>query len=593
MLEVDRGALLPTTRDEMSARGWREIDVLLVTGDAYFDHASHGAAVIGRVLEAAGYRVGLAARPDWRSTDDFCALGRPALFAGVTAGAVDSQLNNFTADRARRRDDAYAPGGAGGGRPSLATLVYANRIREAFPGLPVALGGVEASTRRFSYFDYQSGRIRRSLLVDSRSDILVYGPGEDAAVEIAHRLAAGRDLQRIAGTARLVSRAGFTRLDGDRALPDHDEVAGDPRALRALAREMERAASPGARGRVVQRYREGAVVCEPPAQLDARRLDEIHALPFARAAHPAYREPIPAFETVRWSVISHRGCPGGCSFCALAIHAGRRTVSRSADSILDEIRALAARSGFRKTVTDIGGPTANAWSVAPRDRAQCERCARPSCLHPRICPNLDTDQTAVVDLLERASAIRGVKRVLVASGVRHDLALRSDDLIEALARRHTGGRLKLAPEHVDPRVLDRMRKPPIEVFERAERRFLQASRRTGRAQTILPYFIAGFPGCDPRAADRVGRWLAARGQRLEQVQGFVPLPGTRAAAWHAAGRDDDDRPLAIPDLAERRRQKRLMTHPPKRSSATRSSAPRSSVTERKRKKSKGNSKRQR
>ncbi len=552
---------LPASREEVRARGWSGIDVLLVTGDAYFDHPSHGAAVIGRVLEAAGFRVGIVARPDWHSTADFAALGRPALFAGVTAGAVDSAQSNFTADGGRRRDDACAPGGRGMGRPDLATLVYANRVREAFPGLPVVLGGIEASCRRLSYFDTRTGAVRRSLLVDSRADLLVFGPGEAAAVEIARRLAAGRDLRGIPGTARLVRRGEDPPAGEVVRLPEHAAVEADPALLLDLAAALEDAGGPGRSLRLAQAHAEGTVLCEPRVTMSTTELDAVHALPFARAAHPACGEPIPALETVRWSVISHRGCPGGCSFCALSLHQGREVVARSEGSIIDEVRELASRPGFQGTISDVGGPTANAWPVRRRDEARCRDCRRPSCLHPASCDNLEPRQGGLLDLLDAAASVPRVKRVLLASGLRHDLALCDRDFVEAVAGLHTGGHLKLAPEHVDREVLRAMRKPPIEVFEEFEARFLAASRAAGKRQYVVPYIIAGFPGCDPAAADRVGAWLAGRGQRLRQVQTFVPIPGTRAAALFAAGRDEKGRAVFVPDLRERRRQKRLLTDP--------------------------------
>jgi uncharacterized radical SAM protein YgiQ len=546
------------TPGEMASRGWRELDVLLVTGDAYFDHPSHGAAVIGRVLEREGYRVGIAARPRWRSAEDFARLGRPRLFAGVTAGAVDSSVSNFTSSRARRRNDAYAPGGIGGGRPDQATLVYANRVREAFPGLPVILGGIEASLRRFAYFDAARDRIRRSLLVDSRADLLVYGPGEAAVVEIARRLAAGRDLEGVPGTARLLGAGGLSADPADIALPDFDRMERDRALLLEQARLLDIAARPGFSARVCQRYAEGTVVTYPSAVTTPAELDRVHALGFAREAHPLYREGIPALETVRWSVISHRGCPGGCSFCGLAAHQGRGVVSRSDDSIIEEVSTLSRMPGFRGTVTDIGGPTANAFGLGRRSPEACLSCARRSCLHPRICRHLDAGHDRLLALLERASGLPGVAHVFLASGLRHDLALRDGRFIDEIARLYTGGHLKVAPEHVARGVLLRMRKPALELFEAFEARFLEASRRAGKQQYLVPYFIAGFPGCTPEEADAVGRWLASRGQRLRQCQIFIPLAGTAAAAMAASGRDEAGAPLFLPDAGERKRQKAVM-----------------------------------
>jgi len=543
----------------MIARGWRDLDVLLITGDAYFDHPSHGAAVIGRVLEARGYRVGIVARPDWRSVEPFRVMGRPTLFAGVTSGAVDSTLNNHTADLRRRRDDAYAPGGTGMGRPDLATVVYANRVREAFAKLPIVLGGIEASTRRFAYFDYLGARTRRSILVDSRADILVWGPGEAQAIEIADRLAGGRGLAGIPGTARLTRDA--APVDGVE-LPAFERLEEDPLLLVDQALRLERCAGPGFARPAYQRYREGVVICEARGAQSTADLDAIHSLPFTREAHPSAPGRIPALETVRWSVISHRGCPGGCSFCALAIHQGRRVTPRSAGSVLDEIRALARSRSFRGTISDVGGPTANAFGATPRDPDRCTRCERPSCFHPRICSNLEKDHRALLDLLEEASGIPGVKRILLASGIRHDLALADRGFIERICARHTGGHLKVAPEHVSPGVLELMRKPPIALLEEFERIFLKCSSKSNLEQYLVPYFIAGFPGCAGTDARAAGAWLSRRNQRLRQVQTFIPLPGTLAAAYYATGVDDSGAPLFVPDARERRRQKALLTGAP-------------------------------
>ena len=555
---------IPTDMRELRARGWSALDVLLVTGDAYFDHPTHGAAVIARTLEARGYRVGIVAQPDWRTKDALAVMGRPELFVGVTAGAVDSTLNNYTADLNKRRSDSYSPGGRGGVRPNFATAVYANLARQAFPGIPVIIGGIEASTRRFSYWDYLKGRPRRSALLDSKADLLVYGPGEKQVLEVAHRLADGRDLEGIPGTTRLAGRD-FSPPDGAVTLPAHRDIEASPELLLQVAVELERTGIPGFRRHMLQETEEGVLVASPPMSYDTADLDETFALPFSRAQHPSYLEPIPALETVRWSVISHRGCPGGCSFCALALHQGRGVVSRSPESILDEIAALASRPDFKGTITDVGGPTANAFALRRKDQARCEACARPSCLHPRICANLEVDHGALLSLLRAALRIPNVKRILLASGIRHDLALQDPSFIDAVAAHHTGGHLKVAPEHVDPATLKAMRKPPIERFEEFERRFSSASRAAGLQQYLVPYFIAGFPGCSPKAADRVKAWLAKRGQRLRQVQTFIPLPGTVAAARFAAGRDHDGTELYVADGAERRRQKEIMTSPASRS----------------------------
>jgi len=546
---------LPTTRKEMITRGWRELDILLVTGDAYFDHPTHGAAVIGRVLEAAGYRVGIIARPQWKSSDDFLCMGRPTLFAGVTAGAVDSMLNNFTADLKKRRSDVYAPGGIGGGRPNFATLVYCNKLREVFPALPIILGGVEASTRRFAYWDYSKKSLRRSILVDSRADLLVYGPGEIQAREVADRLASGNNLEGILGTARLTRNFEQTKAT---VLPSFEALQLKPEYLFEQTKILERAAIPGANKKLSQKYAEGIIISEPAPIVTTQKLDSVFELPFNRRAHPSYPKSIPALEIVQWSVTSHRGCPGGCSFCALAIHQGRGVVSRSRHSILKEIEQLAATPDFKGIISDVGGPTANAYSAISQNAEACHKCKRSSCLYPKICKHLDTSHKPLLRILEDAQKIKRVKRVLLASGIRHDLALHDRDFIEQVAAKHTGGHLKVAPEHVHPNILKTMRKPSIERFEEFERIFKAASLKAKLKQYLVPYFITAFPGCGRTESAAVEYWLAGRGQRLQQVQNFIPLPGTYAAALYALGCTETGHKVFIPSLLERKRQKNAL-----------------------------------
>ncbi len=543
----------------MDERGWRELDVLLISGDAYFDHPSHGAAVIGRVLEHAGYRVGMIARPNWGSLEDFKKLGRPTLFAGVTAGAVDSIVNNYTAHMAKRKDDTYAPGGVGGGRPDLSTLVYANRVREAYPGLKVVLGGIEASLRRFAYYDAQKDKIRRSILLDARADLLVFGPGEKQAVQVANRLAEGNTLDGIPGTARLIRGSSGGRISAQVVLPEFEAIAADSKRLLEQTIALEISARPSFGGRVMQCYREGVVLCEPAAKSTTEELDDIADLPFVRDQHPVYTEAIPALETVRWSQISHRGCPGGCSFCGLAIHQGRGVVARSVESLVDEARRLVRSPGFKGTITDVGGPTANAFPVVRTKISACKSCKRVSCLFPKICRHLDTRQGSLLHLLDKIRSQKGIKRVYLASGLRHDLALKDPQFIEQVAKHHTGGHLKAAPEHVAREVLTLMRKPPIELFEEFERVFLQASKKQGKKQYIVPYFIAGFPGCTESRADAIGKWLSGRGQTLRQSQSFIPLAGTTAAAMFICRKDEKGNTIYIPNLKERKRQKQLLT----------------------------------
>ncbi len=546
------------TREEMDARGWRELDVLLVTGDAYFDHPSSGVALIGRLLEKQGYRVGILSQPDWQSKDAFKTLGPPALFVGITAGAVDSVVNNYTASGAKRRKDVYAEGGRSGRRPDNATLVYAARAREAFPGVPIILGGVEASVRRFAYYDARKSKIRRSILVDSRADLLVYGSGEYAASEIAARLGSGADLAAIPGTARLV-RGGSGVAPDAVELPAFDAVANAPDELLRQALAVESSGRPFFSRQMVQRYEEGIVLAEPPQEIEQGVFDSYFDLDFNGTAHPSYLEPIPALATVKGSVISHRGCPGGCSFCAIAMHQGRRVLPRSTDAVMEEVKRVIGRPDFRGTITDIGGPTANAYGATSNDRNACKKCKRPSCLYPKICKHLETSHEQLLTLLERVRGLPGVKHLYLASGIRHDLALEDDGFIPELAHHYTGGHLKTAPEHVSTGVLTLMRKPEIAVFEEFERRFKNESKAADLNQYIVPYIIAGFPGCTRARATAAKKWLASRRQSLEQVQMFMPLAGTVAAAMFAAGKDPRGSSLYVPDTKESRSQKDLLT----------------------------------
>jgi uncharacterized radical SAM protein YgiQ len=434
-------------------------------------------------------------------------------------------------------------------------LVYANKAREAFPKVPVILGGIEASLRRFAYFDTLKQKLRRSLLVDARADLLVFGPGEFQVVEIAHRLAAGRSLAEIPGTARLAQSAGELPPEKSIPLPDFNEIERDPSALIRQTTLLEIGARPGAGEGFHQRYNEGLVIAAPPVRETPEALDHTFGLPFVREVHPLHNAKVPAFETVRWSIISHRGCPGGCSFCGLAVHQGREVVSRSDTSLLEEAERLVRMRDFRGTITDVGGPTANAFGIVREKPSACEVCTRVSCLFPGICRHLNPDSRRLLSLLGRIHSIAGVEHLFLASGIRHDLALETPGLIEALARHYTGGHLKAAPEHVDPSVLKLMRKPNVALFEAFESRFLAASRGCKKVQYVVPYFIAGFVGCGPREARTLERWLSKRGQRLRQSQTFIPLAGTAAAAMYAAGRDRRGNKLYIPNLKERKRQK--------------------------------------
>lgn len=571
------------SREEMRGLGWDELDVLLVTGDAYVDHPSFGAAVIGRFLVSRGFRTGVISQPDWKQPRDVGRLGRPRLFAGVTAGAMDSLVANYTANKKLRRDDAYTPGNAYGRRPNRASIVYANLVRAAFPGLPVALGGIEASLRRLAHYDYWEDRVRRSLLLDAKADILVYGMGEHAAAEIARRLDRGEALAGIPGTAVVSSQP--PEDSGPALLPAFEAIAGDKRLLgqAAVAEERGREAHPG---RVLcQPHAKRFVVVYPPAPpLNAAEMDAIYDLPYAREAHPSYAEPVPALEPVRHSIITHRGCFGGCSFCALGQHQGKLIQSRSAASVLAEARRLAARPDFRGTITDLGGPTANMYAL--RCRRSQGPCGRPSCLHPEPCRHLETSHAAQLDLLARVAAVPGVKHVFVASGIRYDLALCDPRYLDGLMRGgHVSGALKVAPEHADARVLELMRKPGWPVFERFARAYQAAAAKHGRRALLTAYFIASFPGGGAAQMHRAAGLAKRLGLRVEQMQDFIPLPMTLAGVMYHLGADPrTNEPLDVPRTQQERKQQRqtlLGQGPARRTRQANSSQPKANLSPRK------------
>lgn len=557
---------LPMTTGEMRARGWDQCDVILISGDAYVDHPSFGAAVIGRVLEADGYRVGVIAQPDWRGTADFMKLGKPRLLFGVTSGNIDSMLHHYTAAKKLRRDDPYSPGGRHGLRPNRALIVYANRLREAYRDAPIVLGGIEASLRRLAHYDYWDDAVRRPVLFDAKADILVYGMGEGAIRTIARLLDGGvgvRDLKLrgVPGTAVILGKpeAEEVRGPGCIELPSFEDAACSKDAFNRAFTLATAEANPHFGRRLLQKNGDRWLLQNPPAlPLEAEELDRIHELPYERAAHPSYREPVPALETVKWSVVSHRGCYGGCSFCTLYFHQGPIIQSRSIASVVREVKALAARKDFRGTITDVGGPTANMYGTNCKSGRRGRDCRRRSCLAPRLCHNLKTDQFESVRLWRAVTAVTGVRQLYVASGVRHDLALQDARYLKNLIRERTGGHLKIAPEHVSDRVLRLMNKPGAELF--AE--FLDAFRHfSDKEQYPVPYLISGHPGCGYDDMLELRAFLKEQGIRVEQVQDFIPLPMTASAAMYHTGRDPftGDKVYVERDPAGKQRQRQLLT----------------------------------
>ncbi len=545
---------LPMSRAEMEQLGWDSCDVIIVTGDAYIDHPSFGMALVGRLLEAQGFRVGIISQPDWQSANAFRALGRPNLFFGITAGNMDSMVNRYTSERKIRSDDAYTPGGAPNRRPDRASVVYAQRCREAYSDIPIVLGGIEASLRRIAHYDYWSDKVRRSILPDSKADLLLYGNAERALLELAHRLAKGEkvgEIRDLRGSAFVVPH-GWTpdpnwREAGEREassmrertyvrLPAYEEIKDDKLRYAQASRAFHLESNPGNARAIVQAHADRDVwLNPPPIPLTTAEMDHVYGLPYARAPHPAYgTDKIPAWEMIRHSVSIMRGCFGGCTFCSITEHEGRIIQSRSEDSILREIEAIRDKTaGFTGVISDLGGPTANMYRMACRDTAIEAACRRLSCVYPEICENLSTDHGPLIHLYREARQLPGVKKIVIGSGLRYDLAVRSPEYIKELVSHHVGGYLKIAPEHTESGPLSKMMKPGMESYEKFKRLFDQASKAAGKEQYLIPYFIAAHPGTTDEDMLELALWLKRNGFRLDQVQNFLPTPLALATSmWH-------------------------------------------------------------
>jgi uncharacterized radical SAM protein YgiQ len=565
---------------------------VLVTGDAYVDHPSFGMAIIGRLLEAEGFRVGIIAQPDWQSAEPFKALGKPAMFFGVTGGNMDSMVNRYTADRRLRRDDAYTPNGEGGRRPDRCTIVYAQRCREAFKDVPIVLGGIEASLRRIAHYDYWSDKVRRSVLADAKADILLYGNAERAVVEVAHRIASGeapRDLASIRGTAlfRRVPEQftelpahdldsadeGAARHPGDTVirLPACEQVEQDREAYARASRVLHRESNPGNARPLVQRHGDRDLwLNPPPIPLTSDEMDAVYDLPYARAPHPSYGDAkIPAWEMIKFSVTIMRGCFGGCTFCSITEHEGRIIQNRSEGSVLREIEKIRDRTpGFTGVISDIGGPTANMYRMACKDPKIEAACRRPSCVFPEICPNLNTSHDDLIRLYRKVREVKGVKKVMVASGVRYDLAVQSPEYVKELVTHHVGGYLKIAPEHTERGPLDKMMKPGIGAYNRFKQMFDAAAKQAGKEYYLIPYFIAAHPGTTDEDMMNLAVWLKNNRYRADQVQTFLPSPMATATAMYHTGvnplrgvrHGGSDKVEAIKGLRQRRLHKAFLRY---------------------------------
>jgi len=533
---------LPITSDEARQRGWSELDVIFVSGDAYIDHPSFGVALLARLLESRGFRVGIIPQPDWRMKESFMVLGRPKLFFAVSAGAMDSMVAHYTPAKKIRRDDAYTPGNRHGARPNRASIVYTGRIKEAYKDVPVILGGIEASLRRFAHYDYWEDRVRRSVLFDAKADLLVYGMGEHPLLEIAEGLRSGESfakVQNIRGTARIGSSAMRGELpEPVCSLPSWEEVTGDTRAFAMAFRLVEEQVNSQAASVIAQKHADRYLICNPPAlPLSSRELDEIYALPFEKAPHPSYQEPIPAYEQIRSSITTHRGCLGGCAFCAISHHQGKVVQSRSEESILLEVKRLVSYPWFKGSVTDLGGPSANMYGATCCDEEAQQKCRKPSCVYPTLCKNLRLADRKAANLLKKVRSISGVRHVAVSSGVRFDLLSHQPEYERELFTHHVGGLLKVAPEHLVDAVTKRMRKPGRDVFVRFLEHFRAEAIRLGKRHSLIPYLMSGHPGCT--LADMVDAALCLKslGLKVEQVQDFTPTPGSLSTCIYHTGLD--------------------------------------------------------
>lgn len=624
---------LPTSREEMDQLGWDSCDVIVVTGDAYVDHPSFGMAVIGRLLEAQGFRVGIIDQPDWRSKDDFMRLGKPNLFFGVSAGNMDSMINRYTADKRIRSDDAYSPDDDGGRRPDRAVIVYSQRCREAWGDVPIVLGSIEASLRRIAHYDYWSDEVRRSILVDSQADILLYGNAERAVAEVAHRLARGQSIDRVTdirGSAVLRNDLpeGWTVIDStrvdrpgkvdvihnpydsdeelaaatggkcsvgrdedsgeqvlhfvphrekvDRAktvirLPHYHKVKSDPVLYAHASRVLHLETNPGNARALVQRHDNFEVwLNPPPIPLTTDEMDEVFGLPFARVPHPKYDgRRIPAYEMIRFSVNIMRGCFGGCTFCSITEHEGRIIQSRSEDSIIREIEDIRDKTpGFTGVISDLGGPTANMYRLACKSKEIESACRRLSCVYPGICSNLNTDHNPLISLYRRARELPGIKKVLIASGLRYDLAIESPEYVEELVTHHVGGYLKIAPEHTESGPLSKMMKPGMGSYDRFAAMFEKYSKKAGKKQYLIPYFIAAHPGTTENDMVELALWLKRNNFRADQVQTFYPSPMATATAMYHSGRNPlrglsykrGEKVSSVRDLDQRRLHKALLRY---------------------------------
>jgi uncharacterized radical SAM protein YgiQ len=556
---------LPVDMSDLEKRNWDGLDIIIVSGDAYVDHPAWAAAILGRFLEQHSYRVGIIAQPDWRSLKDFQQLGPPRLFFAVSAGNVDSMVNHYTADKKKRHDDTYSPGGQAGHRPDRATIVYCNRLKEAYPGIPIVIGGVEASLRRLAHYDYWSEKVRRSILLDSKADLLGYGMGEYCLLEVARRLKAGKriqDLTNLRGTCYVSTKAPAQALE----LPSFEEIQQSKEAFARATKLTYEQINPYNASILAQKHEDRWLVQNPPAlPLTTEQMNEIYKIPFLRRAHPMYEAAggIPALKPVQFSLVTHRGCFGGCAFCAVGLHQGKYIQNRSIDSLVQEAGAFTDHPDFTGSIPDVGAPSANMYGLSGRDLEHCEKCRRVSCLFPSLCQNLNTDQSPSVRLWKHLREIEGIKHIRVASGVRYDLILRdtSRSYLRDLCKYHVGGQLKVAPEHVSAPVTRLMGKPGREEYEAFVQAFHQTNLDLGKEQYIIPYFISGHPGSRIEETIELAEFVRdAMHYYPEQVQNFTPTPMTISTCMYYTSLNpaDGSRVYVPLQSSERKAQRALL-----------------------------------
>lgn len=543
---------LPTTKKEVELRGWDELDVIIFSGDAYVDHPSFGSAVIGRILEAEGLKVAIVPQPNWRDDlRDFKKLGRPRLFFGISAGCMDSMVNRYTANKRRRSNDAYTPDERPDMRPDNATITYSTILKKLYPDVPVAIGGIEASMRRLTHYDYWEDRLKKSILCDSHADLLIYGMGEKPVTELCRRLKSGEkfsDITDIPQTAYIISEKHFDgQKEGDIMLFSHEECLKDKKKQAANFRHIEEESNKMHASRILQRTDRDIVVVNPPyPPMTQEELDRSFDLPYTRMPHPKYKgKRIPAYDMIKFSVNIHRGCFGGCAFCTISAHQGKFIASRSKESVLREIKAITQMPDFKGYISDLGGPSANMYAMKGKDQNLCGKCKRPSCIHPGICKNLNADHRPLLDLFREAGQIKGIKKIFVGSGVRYDLLIHdykdarlnkaAEDYTRELITKHVSGRLKVAPEHTSQAVLDIMRKPPFGQFVQFKKTFEKINAEHNLNQQIIPYFISSHPGCREEDMAELAAITKHMHFHLEQVQDFTPTPMTVSTETYYTG----------------------------------------------------------